>query len=141
MFHWSIVVPISQNDVISFDAVYGLTAAGMQWHFRSQRYTLRQSPSAIVVVRIGGITAENRLSTLSEILENVPMDSAPEDADLNFDCVAWFRHAVRTLHAKGFINCSDPIALHKELQALALAQEPKTRRGKGYKYHISSVST
>jgi hypothetical protein len=75
---------------------------------------------------------------LEKILMAVPSDQAA--AEPQFTCRVWVKAAVKTLHDKGVIICSDIDALERECRAFAATNDRSQPNNTSVIHSVSRVS-
>ncbi|KAI0074795.1 hypothetical protein K474DRAFT_1664991 [Panus rudis PR-1116 ss-1] len=139
-FHWAIAIPQDKSTVTRMDAVNKLVPPGKEiWVNQQIDETLREQPRANVFVKIGTVQSAQR-ENLKRLLAGIPLESPPEDATEPFICKVWVRHAIRLMHANGYINCPDLNALEAEIQNYGDRNEEKVLQGGSWKVHASARS-
>jgi hypothetical protein len=68
------------------------------------------------------------------------MVTPPEEAGIPFNCLVWFRQAVRCLHDSGYLNCPDVYALEAECRKYGEANDASYESWQGYMYFIAESS-
>jgi hypothetical protein len=80
---------------------------------------------------------------LKDILKTIPMvvpdiDKAREP---KFTCRVWFREAIRVLHKRGIINCTNLDSLEQECKTHALPNQAAFPTWGGYRQYTSKYSS
>ncbi|KAI0643872.1 hypothetical protein C8Q79DRAFT_872717, partial [Trametes meyenii] len=86
------------------------------WRYeRRDGWSIAQTKRIAVALAIGQM-GNHTITDLHSLLSAIPMTVPQADftTELAFTCRVWIREAVRTLHARGWINCPDVNPLEAE---------------------------
>ncbi|KAJ7711848.1 hypothetical protein B0H16DRAFT_1900457 [Mycena metata] len=135
-FHWTICLPTTTTTAKKLHAK-GVTATNFIFESPPCRYSASHVPNSI-----GTLNNQNAVDAVIALLATIPLVTPPAEAQLGiqFNCLVWFRQAVRCLHDNGYLHCPDVGALEAECRKYGEANDASFGSWKGYMYFVAESS-
>ncbi|KAJ7882215.1 hypothetical protein B0H14DRAFT_2282242, partial [Mycena olivaceomarginata] len=112
-FHWTICLPTTTTTAKKLHAK-GITATNFIFESPPVDIRLPTSRTISVALKIG--VDQNAVDAVIALLARIPLVTPAAEAQLGiqFNCLVWFRQAIRCLHDNDYLHCPDVDALEAE---------------------------
>jgi hypothetical protein len=90
----------------------------------------------------GTLQDQNAVDAVIALLARIPLVTPAAEAQLGiqFNCLVWFRQAIRCLHDNDYLHCPDVDALEAECRRYGEANDASFGSWKGYMYFVAESS-